>query len=370
MYDKNIQEVTQPLAEYTPVGEEYPAPAPEYPRAQAVDHSASGPDKRRLLRFLLGAVLVSGMLLLPRLDHSRAPASPAVVPVTTAAPAPTPKPAEVPAAQTTETPTAQPEATAAPASTPEPVVLTPVVQPLFYNFSHEHLGSVRLENTESLRGVVVTVRETELDQTVFEHELDSGEISRGLYELPVLSTGDVYMDNMAAYDQTNAWPSFEMKVEYRYENAGGDEEIKELVLEPQHETGFGASYWGPGYTWDEQLPPDSFIITPWDEADDIRYVFDSPDSVTDYKTVYVDVEYNGRHVLPEEYETILKKDEYFLMDDVDFSTPLTSYTSELIIRRPDWMPESGTLHITIVSKLISTGELYTRTIDLDYPPVF
>lgn len=248
-------------------------------------------------------------------------------------------------------------------------LMVPEVKAVFYNFSHEHHGSIRIKNTQWLRGVTVTVRETVMEQIVFDHELDSSEISRGFYELPVLSTGDVYMENMEAYDALGAWPTFEMKIAYRYENESEErEESGEISLDPAHETGYGVSYWGPDYTWDDQLPPDSFIIAPWDEVEHIRYVFDSPDSVQDGETVYVDVDYDGRHLAPEEYEAILKKDEYSIFDpQTGQETPVISYTSELVIPRPDWMPESGTIHITIVQKLLSTGELYFQTIDLDFP---
>ena len=360
MYDKNIQEVTVPLAEYTPAGKEVTAPIPEYPGTPGPERPAEVRSrKRRLLRLLLAAVLVSGMLLIPRLHSAPLPPGPAAA---------APVPAQASAEPHTDAPTASPEPTATPAPAEEPTVPAPEIQPLFFSFSHEHHASIRLGNTERLRGVTVTVRETELDKTVFEHVLQSDEIAGGIYELPVLSTGDVYMESMDAYDRINAWPSFEMKIVYRYENETGDgEETEALILEPVHETGYGATYWAPGYTWDDQLPPDSFVIAPWDEAENIRYVFDSPDSVKDAETVYVDVECLGRHVSPEEYETILKKEDYFLMDPQGQETPLTSYTSELILRRPDWMPASGTLHITIVQMLVSTGELYSKTMDLDFP---
>ena len=39
-----------------------------------------------------------------------------------------------------------------------------------------------------------------------------------------------------------------------------------------------------------------------------------------------------------------------------------------MLRRPDWMPEEGTIHVTIRQYLASTGELWVRDVDFSYPP--
>ena len=49
------------------------------------------------------------------------------------------------------------------------------------------------------------------------------------------------------------------------------------------------------------------------------------------------------------------------------SSPHVGYTKELVLRRPDWMPEEGTLHVHIVQYLVSTGKQWVRDYDLEYP---
>lgn len=362
MADRSKKEITSPLSEFTPVSAEFCSPADEYPPVPAPEQAAEDrTKKRRLLRLAVSAALLGLIVLAPK-HPAFVPAPAPVTPIPSAVPsAATPAPVVEPTAEATPVPTETP------APTEEPASAEPLVQPIFYNFSHDHRGQIRMENADRLRGVQVTVRETVLDLPVFEHELDESEIAAGFYELPALSTGDVYMDNMAAYEEKNAWPEFEMKVTYRYENAAGDgEESKELVLEPAYEMGFGASYWKPDYTWDEQLPPDSIVIRPFDDVDNIRYIFYSPNSVKDPITVYVSVEYDGRKLDPETFQSILKKDEYTMIDSASGTeTPVVAYQSTLVIPRPDWVPEGGTVHITIAQMLSVTGELYTKEFDLE-----
>lgn len=362
MVDRSNKEITPPLSEYTPVSAEFPSPADEYPKLPAPEQAAEDRTrKRRLLRLAVSAALLGLIVLAPK--HS--PFAPVPSPVPPAASAASAVATPVPVSEPTAAPTPTP--TEIPASTEEPVATEPVILPIFYNFSHDHRGRIQMENTDRLHSVLVTVRETVLDLPVFEHYLDESEIAAGLYELPALSTGDVYMENMDAFDEKNAWPEFEMKVAYWYENETGDgEESEELVLEPTYEMGYGATYWKPGFTWDEQLPPDSILIRPFDDVDNIRYTFHSTDSVKDPTTVYVSVEYDGRKLDPETFQTILKKDEYTLVDrESGTETPVVAYQSTLVIPRPDWVPEGGTVHITIGQMLSVTGELSMKEFDLE-----
>lgn len=234
MYDKSIQEVTSPLAEYTPVGLEYPVPPGEYQNEPSPGQpSYVGGRRRRLLHLLAASVVVASVVLTPAWRSTSPIQSTAIspVPALTAVPGSTEAPPAAPTPAPTEAPTM--------ASTSASELMVPEVKAVFYNFSHEHHGSIRMKNTQWLRGVTVTVRETVMEQIVFDHELDSSEISRGFYELPVLSTGDVYMENMEAYDALGAWPTFEMKIAYRYENESEErEESGEISLDPAHETGY------------------------------------------------------------------------------------------------------------------------------------
>ena len=225
-----------------------------------------------------------------------------------------------------------------------------------------------MSNTGAVHSVRVSVRETVLDQPVYEHELSVAEIESGLFELPTLSTGDYFEQNMAYFRENSSWPKFELTLEARYENEAGDgEDTLTITREPYFELGVGVSSMGPDDTWNEYIPADCFYVQPWEDFDDIRFVIDDPDAVTDPMTFSVDMSWNGRHAEAGEYEEILKKDEYTIIDADGGQTPYVGYTKILVLRRPDWMPEEGTLHVTIVQVLASTGEQWVREYDLEYP---
>ena len=132
--------------------------------------------------------------------------------------------------------------------------------------------------------------------------------------------------------------------------------------------GIGLNYMRPDYNWSEYVPPDSFYVSPWEETEEINYVINDPDAVNDPLTFSVDISCNGRHAAPEEYETVVEKNEYTLVDrEAGTETPMVSYTKELVLRRPDWMPEEGTIHVHIVQFLASTGEKWVRDYDYEYP---
>ncbi len=355
-------EIAPPGPEFTPTG--VPKPEPEKP-------------KRRKLRFLLyaaAALVYLGLLFRPGGEGAAAPSAlpepvPSAAPVSAAEPEPEPTPGAslAPAATAEPTPTPLPTAPAESAEPAEPVSQLPRITTVFFSFSHEHHGRLYLSQTEALRSVEVSVRDKTLDLTAFDYSLSEEEIASGFYELPMLSTGDLYLEHMAEYEAKNAWPEFEMIVNARVEAGDGSgEESLTLTAEPAFELGFGVSYWP--YDFDEQRPADSFLIIPWEETDEIRYVVNDPDAVTDPLTVSVDISCGGRHAAPEEYETVLYRDEYNLFDpDSGEYVPTVSFTKQLLLRRPDWMPEQGTIHVVIVQLLATTGERWEREFDLNYP---
>ena len=349
-------------AEYSaPPGSDYVNPPEDAEFTPPGGGRAEGPAqtgrKRRLRPLLYGAAALVLLVLLFGRTPQLAP-SPAVTPSVTDA---------GPGGQPASTPAPTPEPAADP--TPEPLGRESLIETDFFCFSHEHHARIRLSNTAALHAVHVSVRETELDLPVYEHELSEAEIAEGAFELPVLSTGDVYMENMDAYDSANAWPAFEMTVEARFENEAGDgEDTLTLLVEPAFEMGLGMSYMRPDYTWSEYIPPDSFYFSPWEETTDIRYVINDPDAVRDPLSFSVDLSWKGRHASPEEYEEVVEKNEYIYVDrEAGTETPVVSYTKHLVLRRPDWLPEEGTLHVHIVQYLASTGEKWVRDYDFTYP---
>ncbi len=251
--------------------------------------------------------------------------------------------------------------------TPEPVSPVPEIRPVFFSFSHEHHGRILLGNTSSLRSVSVSVREKLLDEPVYDHELSPDEIASGRFELPVLSTGTFFEQHMDAFRANDGWPEFEMKVEARYTGESGGEETLAFSLDPEYELGISVSYMRADYTWSETVPPDSFVVSPWAETDVIRYVINDPGAVKDPLTFSVDLSYNGRHAAPEEFETVVEQEEYTIIDrETNEQHQEVFSTKKLVLRRPDWIPESGALHVVFVQRLASTGEIWTREFDLDY----
>lgn len=330
--------------------------------------AAAPPQKRRRKRLRRLLYIGAAVLLLwPLFDN---PAQSAALPSPTAVQ--TPLPAVVTPAPVT--PSAAPEATPSPVPTAEPaaepVVKEPVVRADFFYFSHEHHATVYLENIGAIHSVEVSVRDKTLDLPVYDYFLSEEEIASGKYDLPMLSTGDLYMDHWDEYAANDGWPEFELLVTVWYENEAGDgEDTLELTMSPVFELGIGVSYWN--YDWDEQLPPDSFVVTPWEETDQISFVINDPDAVTDPTVFSVDFSYNGRHAAPEDYQVIKYRDEYDVTHTgSDEPEHVVAYTSRLLLRRPEWMPESGTVHVTMVQRLASTGELWIREEDVEYPPVY
>ena len=317
---------------------------------------------KRLLFALAACVLV--IATWPASSASRgshSPGAPLVpsTPAATAATQPSSNPGAAP--ETDAAPTPKP--VAVPIPEPTPLSKVPVITADFFFFSHEHHARVHMDNIGALHSVQVTVRDKVLDKQAYDHFLSEEEIASGLYELPMLSTGDLFMENLQAYQDINAWPELELTVKAWYENEAGDgEDMLTLTVEPDFELGIGISYQKPSWDWDANIPADSFVVTPWEET------VNDPDAVRDPLTFSVDISYNGRHAAPEEYEEIVVGEEYTLITDSGEEIPQVSYTKKLVLRRPDWIPEEGVIHVRICQYLASTGEIWVRETDFSYTP--
>ena len=248
----------------------------------------------------------------------------------------------------------------------------PELKTVFFQFSHEHHARIILKHGELFSDVSVTVDEPILGLRIYEHSLTEDEILAGYFALPVLSADAGLEEHWDEYDAMNRWPiSLEMTVTARCTDRSGEEQLLFETVLPEYELGIGVSYWGPDYTWSEQIPPDSFVVAPWEDLEEIVYVINDPSRVTDPLTFSVDISYNGRHAAPEDYEDVVVRSEFEWVDaETGERTPDVSVVRELVLRRPDWMPESGTVHIVIVQKLASTGELWIREYDKVYPTVY
>lgn len=368
-----MQDYSPPPAEYTALPPEIAPPGPEFTPEGVPRPEAESPNRRRKLRFLLyaaAALVYLGLLFKPG-ESRPAPTPPPAPPAVTAEPAPPPE----------ATPELTPEPTAAPTPTPEPmpepVGKEPGIRMVFFAFSHEHHARVYLSNTDAVHSVEVQVRDKVLDLVAYDNFLSEEEIASGFFELPVVSTGTLFEEHSEEYYAAGtpmpgtdyvspAWPEFELAVTAWYESEDGSgEDTLTMTAEPEFELGVGMSYWM--YDWDEQIPQYSFRIIPWEEIAELSFVIDDPDAVTNPMVISVDISYNGRHAAPEEYETVLYKEEYSVLDrDSGEYVPTVGYTKQLILRRPDWMPEQGTVHVVLVQQLATTGERWVREFDYDY----
>ena len=362
--NRDMQDYSPPPAEYSGLPPEITPPGPEDTPEGLPQPEAAPAKRRRRLRFLLyaaAALVYLGLLFKPGGTPRPAPSAEPIPPVATAAPEPSAEP----------TPESSPEPTG-------PLTNVPKIRVEFFSFSHAHYGRVYMDNTKALHSVEVLVRDKTLDLVAYDYYLTEEEIAFGWFELPMVSTGDLYMEHMSEYEAAGvpipgtdfispAWPEFEMTVKAWYEaDDGSGEAMLTQTLEPGFEMGIGVSYWP--YDWDEQRPQNCFLVIPWAETDQISYVINDPDAVTNPTIFSVDISYNGRHAAPEEYETLLYREEYDLFDhDTGEYIPTVGYTKQLMLRRPDWMPEQGTVHIVIVQKLATTGETWTNEYDLPYP---
>ena len=350
--------------EFPPIPEEQefhpPRAEAEFSPPGSTAGDAAPRKRRRRWRWLVAAVLLSAAVY-----ARRSPAPPVVEALPTPVPTAEATPEPTPEATPTPTPEPTPSPTPEPTPSPEPESPVPELTLHFFSFSHEHHGHVTLRNTQALLSARVTVRETALDLLVYEHELDASEIAEGEFELPMLSTGDVFMEHLEEYDARSAWPDFELTVELLYEGENGAEEQLTQTMAAEFELGFGLSYWD--YDWDDQRPRDSFIVIPYEEIEGIRYVINDPEAVTDPLTVSVDISCDGRHAAPEEYETILYRDAYELYDpETGEYVPTETFTNQLVLRRPAWMPEHGSVKFTLTQYLASTGALWTTEREVEY----
>lgn len=366
------------MNEFTPLprefgtGEtEFVSPGKEFSQPGA----APEPRKPSRLRVILKRLLLTGgaaIIGLSLLGGART-----ALPGVTAVPSPSPTTAPTTAPGVSPSPSPAPTTSPTPSPTPGPTGNKPVIETVFFSFSHEHYGRVYITYPGDVHSVRVRVRETVLDIPVYEYYLTEEDVESGVFELPMLSTGDVFMDHYDEFTSTNiglgSWPEFEMTVDVWYgsEDGSGEEERFTIVREADFELGFGFSYMDADYTWSEVIPKDCFYVSPWEEVEEIRYVIDDPDAVTNPLTVSVDISYNGRHASPEDYETVIERSEYDLIDpDTGERTPTVSLSKRLVLRRPDWIPEEGTVHVRMVQYLASTGEQWVREFDYDYPESF
>lgn len=281
-------------------------------------------------------------------DEARPSASPAAAAPASEAPV-TPAPTPVP----TDTPV------------PEPVWKKPDAKAVFFSFSSEYHAWVLLSNPESVRSVTVELFERNLDELMESYSWEEGDpaIQSGILKIPAFDVAEFYFSHMDYYMNNNLEPEPEMEVAVLYQSQdSGQEESIHLSAEPAPEEGLYARYWGTGSFARENGYPDSFEVGTYDKSEDWRFVIDRPDLVTEPGIFSVRAEYGGRKVTEAECSTETKAPDPDLVALGLESEPNVI----LVIKRPDWMPEQGTLTLRITQYLAHYGCTLTKTLEIDF----
>ncbi len=237
----------------------------------------------------------------------------------------------------------------------------------FIGFSTRKQGKITLHNTKDVTGVTAELREPILGLTVAEYTLTAEEIAAGSFTIPETESGDLYMAHMDEYDATYSFPEeLELHVTVRYNSAEGEKTLKYTVKDSP-EQGWSMSYWPDDEPETEFTWPGCFRFASFESTVPISFVVDEPDKVktaADGNVISVSLSIDGRKVLPEEcrLEEELKDDPLAELYGVPAEQKYYAY---LILKRPDWAPEHGTIHMTVVQEL-SEGGIWTTEKDLAY----
>lgn len=348
------EEYPPPAAEFTPPPEEFPAPGRQ-------ETAAEGEQKRRrwrkrLLYLAAGAVillLISGRRIAPAPIREERPPAPTVQ---QAEPAPGERasPAASPSASPSE-PTAEP--TAEP--TPEP---EPSCEILFYTFSSTNYVRLNFTRPEAFRAAELELREPILDLSVISYSLGPEDIAAGLVELPGQETDALYWEHREEYDALNALPEeLALHATLVYEKNG--EEITETRdLSPSAELGWSLRYWPRSEEASEWAFPGCFVFRTYESYTPISLVLNDPDGVN-ASTISASFTINGREIDPADirYETLV---DTYKVAGIAVSDPFQF--ARFIFPKPDWAPESGTIHVTVVQYLRGYRQVVVMERDVDY----
>lgn len=323
---------------------------------------------RRIRKLMYGAAAIAlGFVLLapdrseePDAARSEATAA-ANAEAILEAPVPTPADETAAAVPVTPAPTSVPTDT----HSPEPVLKEPEAEALFFNFSSEYHAWVVLTNTESIQSVTAELREKNLDELVGSYTWEQGDpaIGAGVLRIPVFDSNGLYFSHMDYYSNNQLEPELEMEVTVQYAlSDSGAEETIGLKVEPAYEEGVYARYWGSGSFAREEGYPDCFEVGTYDKSENWRFVIGRPELVTEPGVFSISAECDGRNVTEEECRTEIKEPDPALAELGFDSEP----NVVLLIPRPDWMPEKGTLSLKITQYLEHYGCALTKTLEIDY----
>jgi hypothetical protein len=355
---KNERDALSPPEEWAFPPEEFPAPAAEalpppeeFPPLRAQEEASGKRRRRKLLYALAAGVLI--LLLLPRLRTALPIGREAPLPLPSGVSTATPEPGAVPS----PAPSAAPETT--PQPTPEP---TPEPEPsceiLFYSFSSTSYIRLNLTRPEAFESVTLELTEPILDLPVTSYHLEPKDLIKGELELPGVELDDMYFDHMEEYNKRNTFPEELALHAVLVYDKDGETVTEELDLLSSPELGWGLRYWPKDTEKSDWNYPGCFRFGTYESDFPVTLVLDDPDAVK-MNTLSVSFSIDGRPIDPETIQYEALRESYGFGDS-------SYYTARFIFPKPDWAPESGTIHVTVVQYL----EGYRKTVvierDLEY----
>lgn len=344
---KNEHEPTSLPEEWSAPPEEFPEPAPEllpppeeFPPvpAPAQEEDGARRRRRRLLYFLAAGALI--LLLLPRLRLMLAPILPGTE--APAGPASTPEP----------TPEPSPE------PTPEP---EPGYEILYYSFSSDHFAQIRFTVPEAFTSVDLELWEPILGVQVDRRTLTPEEIASGRVDLNLGNADDLYFERLDEYRARNTFPEeLELRITVRYEGKEGTVTEKQTLM-PSPEQGWSVRYWPKTEEKTDWSFPGYFRFETYESYTPVALVLNDPGAVKS-GVISVSFSIDGRKINADQisYDT---RQEAYTIGGEPVSDPF--YRARFLFPKPDWAPESGVLHVTVVQYLDGYGQ--TVVIERDYP---
>lgn len=214
------------------------------------------------------------------------------------------------------------------------------------------------------------IREPILGLTVMEHELTAEEIGTGEYTIAPVESGDLYMAHMQEYDAAGTFPEhLVLRVTVRYDTAGGEETL-EYTAEDAPELGWNMQYWADDEPASEWSYPGTFRFSSYESTVPVSLVVGSPEqaqTTAERVVLSVTLSINGREILPEECEIREEEEVDPLAEFLPAGEePVRYYYGRLYLKRPEWAPEHGILHMKVVQQLAGDGTLWTTEKDVEY----
>jgi len=268
---------------------------------------------------------------------------------------PTPEIVVTPAPEITPSPSPTPSPE--PTATPEPEKTE--VDAVFVSFSDTLEGTVYLRGQQNILKAFVLVWDDQISVRLWDHNLSHEEIESGVYHLPSLSNGDLYMEHQAEYDAINGWPDPELQINYLFRDEDGSERDIQVTRHNSYELGFSTRYYLPedDSVW---AVPDSFVFQTYESDIPINVEY-SQDDPAEKGAITVWLTVNGRDVPAELVRNESRQESFDFMGE-----EFAYYYGILVAQRPGWAGEHGVAHFTVREYLTGFDEVWVTERDVEY----